>query len=135
MGIIKEWESHGLLCRVLDGPFKNYNGYVSVPKSHPCWGKDYNNVPVNVHGGLTFGSQGGETSVVKKVLGKEREFKNDAEQWPNEEFWWFGWDTSHYNDYVVYKDGSSLNLSGTRWTVEMVVRETEQLAEQLSEML
>lgn len=135
MGIVKEWESHGLLCRVLDGPFSNYNGYVAVSKSHPYWGKEYSDIHVSVHGGLTFGSQGGETTRTRKVLGKDREFKNDAVQWPNEELWWFGWDTSHYDDYIVYKDGSSPDPSGICWTVEMVARETDELAKQLSEMI
>lgn len=135
MGLVKEWESHGLLCRVLDGPFGNYNGYVAVPKSHPCWGKDYDDIHVSVHGGLTFGHQGGDTKIIKRIGGKEREFKNDTEQWPNEELWWFGWDTSHYGDCVTYKSGSMSNPNGIRWTVEMVARETDELAKQLSEMI
>jgi len=29
------------------------NGYVAVPKEHPLYGKDYNNIDIDIHGGLT----------------------------------------------------------------------------------
>jgi len=31
------------------------NGYVRLPETHPYYGADYNDIPVEVHGGLTFG--------------------------------------------------------------------------------
>lgn len=30
------------------------NGYVVIPPNHPCHGKDYDDIPVSVHGGLTY---------------------------------------------------------------------------------
>lgn len=30
------------------------NGYVDLPKDHPMWGKHYDDIPVEVHGGLTY---------------------------------------------------------------------------------
>jgi hypothetical protein len=33
-------------------------GYVTVPKKHHYYGLSYNNVPANVHGGLTFSDEG-----------------------------------------------------------------------------
>lgn len=32
------------------------NGYVVIPESHPYHGKSYDDIPVEVHGGLTYGS-------------------------------------------------------------------------------
>jgi hypothetical protein len=32
----------------------NWCGYVGVPREHPAYGKDYNDVDVEVHGGLTY---------------------------------------------------------------------------------
>lgn len=49
------------------------NGYVKLPKDHPYFGKDYNDIPVDVHGGLTFAEMDGE-------------------------FWKVGFDTAHYSD-------------------------------------
>jgi len=28
------------------------NGYVALPKNHPCFGKDYDSIAVNIHGGI-----------------------------------------------------------------------------------
>ena len=49
------------------------NGYVSVPKDHPWYGKDYNDIEVEIHGGLTFS-----------------ESINDE--------YWIGFDCAHYGD-------------------------------------
>ncbi len=55
------------------------NGYVGVPKEHPWYGKDYDDIEANVHGGLTY----------------------SADHFPrkkSDEYWWVGFDTSHYMD-------------------------------------
>lgn len=111
MAVVKDWICCGLRCRVLDGPFKNYNGYVAVPKGHSAWGVNYTLLPIDVHGGLTFGGEG----------------KNDDSRWPNGELYWFGFDTSHAGDKVYYKDRSISEPSGHYWTVEEVVEETESI--------
>ncbi len=33
-----------------------YNGYVSLPADHSWAGVDYGDIPVDIHGGLTYGS-------------------------------------------------------------------------------
>ena len=55
MGLVKEWHAHGLRCRVLDGPFKNYNGYVAVPKEHPAFAMDYDELYAKYGGILVIG--------------------------------------------------------------------------------
>lgn len=51
------WEHAGLSCELrptpvpVGGPF---NGYVRVPSSHPYAGRNEDDVPVRVHGGLTY---------------------------------------------------------------------------------
>lgn len=135
MGLVKEWEAFGLLCRVLDGPFKNYNGYVALPKSHPYWGKDYNDIPIRVHGGLTFGGQGGGVAYLRPyVLGGKEKGKLDPMSWPDPNLWWIGFDTSHLGDFITYNNESHPDPCGVFWTIEMVERETEELAKQLSEL-
>ncbi len=31
-----------------------YNGYVSLPPDHPWHGLDYEDIPMDIHGGLTY---------------------------------------------------------------------------------
>jgi len=51
----QEFEHAGLKCLILRHPeLKQLNGYVALPKGHPCYGKGYDNIDVEVHGGLTF---------------------------------------------------------------------------------
>jgi hypothetical protein len=56
----KRHDSMGHLC-----------GYIQVDATHPWYGKDYNNVDVEVHGGLTYCTSG-----------------------------WFGFDCAHAGDLV-----------------------------------
>jgi len=114
MGVQRKWEAHGLKCRVLDSPFQGYNGYVGIPKEHPAWRKNYNDLPIDVHGGLTFSEMG----------------KEDDANWPDPELCWFGFDTAHSGDWVGY----SPERGGRRWTVASVADETENMARQFAEM-
>jgi hypothetical protein len=57
----KRHDSMGHLC-----------GYIQVDADHPWYGKDYNNVDVEVHGGLTYTTSSG----------------------------WFGFDCAHSGDLV-----------------------------------
>lgn len=52
------------------------NGYVTVPEGHPYYGKCYTEVPVEVHGGLTYSA------------------KADSG-------WEFGFDTQHSSDTIT----------------------------------
>ena len=144
MVMVKEWGCQGLRCRILDGPFKNFNGYVGVPKTHPYWGLPYEDVPVRVHGGLTFGSQGYSDTIFEKIkrwfhrlqwkFVKTRSRKmyeggSMSTLWPDKNLWWFGWDTSHLDDKICYGDGDE---RGWRvWSMDDVAHETEKLAIQL----
>lgn len=53
-----------------------YNGYILVPVDHPWFGKDYNEIEVDVHGGLTFA--------------RAHPYIKDI--------WVLGFDTAHYGD-------------------------------------
>lgn len=110
--VLKEWEAYGLRCKVLVGPVGSLNGYVAVPKSHQAWGADYDNLDIDVHGGITFGQQG------------------NATLWNDPDLYWFGFDTAHAGDWVNYSD----RPTDHRWTLSEVVNETENMAKQFSEM-
>lgn len=84
-------------------------GYAIIPKGHPMHGKHYNDIPVDVHGGLTFGS-----------------YAKDLD-WPelsDEDTlgWVVGFDTAYLNDTIH------------GWPKEAVEFEARNLAEQLAKL-
>ena len=82
------------------------NGYVVIPKGHPLHGKSYDDINVDVHGGLTFASSANDlewNEITKK----------------DKEGWIVGFDTAHGED----------NLS--KWPKKSVERETKRLEKQL----
>jgi hypothetical protein len=54
-------------------------GYVGLPKGHKYYGKDYNDIPVGCHGGLTYGCE-------------QLHFQTDKDMW------WIGFDCYHACD-------------------------------------
>jgi len=56
-------------------------GYVRVPVGHPWHGKHYDDIPVDIHGGLTFAEP-------DKPCDKDRP----------DNAWWFGFDCAHLDD-------------------------------------
>lgn len=62
------------------------NGYVALPKGHPWYGMDYNEIPVDIHGGLTF-------SQLASNWAEDHDF--DPESWV------IGFDTAHYGDNIT----------------------------------
>jgi hypothetical protein len=84
------------------------NGYVLIPKNNPLHGKHYDEINVDVHGGLTFSELLDSEMIESWKLDKEDEGK-----------WCVGFDTAHYGD----------NLS--KWTKEKVQEEAEKLKKQL----
>lgn len=78
-------EATGLDCLIVRHPhFGNLNGYVGVPKGHPLFDKDYDDPPVEVHGGLTFA---GRSPGWAGSEGKP-------------ELFYFGFDTAHAWDFL-----------------------------------
>lgn len=84
------------------------NGYVLIPKGHPMHGKHYDDIPVDVHGGLTF------SQLVNDKMIKEWELEES-----DKGAWCVGFDTAHYQD------------NNTNWPEQRVLEETERLKEQL----
>jgi hypothetical protein len=110
--VLKEWKAHGLRCKVLISPVGSINGYVAVPKSHSAWGANYDNLGIDVHGGLTFGQRG------------------NSGLWNDPDLYWFGFDTAHAGDWVNYSD----RPSDHKWTLDEVIKETTYMAKQFAEM-
>lgn len=88
----KQWldKETGLPCLIVRNPMGALCGYVGVSKEHPLFNKDYDEVGVEVHGGLTFSDfcqEGG------KICHEVCEGEDDK-------VWWLGFDTAHLGDLV-----------------------------------
>ena len=116
--IEKAWTTQaGYEAEVVAHPAGHRCGYVTVPAGHPCGGKDYNDIDVEVHGGLTYGI--GTT---------------------------FGFDCAHYNDKrdeSIMSDEFKKIYGGFLYPIEEVgevrtleycIAECERLAAQLKEL-
>jgi len=106
---LKIFEAHGFKCAIRKNPrMGNINGYVLLPKDHPDAKNGYDEIDVRVHGGLTFAQRDTEGGL------------------------WVGFDTAHAGDFIP---GMPLGFNNPEteihWTIEMVIEETEHLAEQL----
>lgn len=116
--IEKEWTTYGLQC-VVSQPrqYQNRCGYVRLPIGHKYWGKGCDEIEVSVHGGLTFTGRAEDGS------------------------WWIGFDCAHYEDAwidpsvriedVTIESVHQLLMRKHFWSLEEVVAETEQIAQQL----
>lgn len=90
----RQWENQptGLPCLIVRGPAGALCGYVGIPKGHPYYGRHYDEVPVEAHGGLTFGDycrvDSPEDSSICHVPG------------PGEpdDVYWLGFDCAHAGD-------------------------------------
>ena len=73
-----------LPCLAVRNPSGAWCGYVGVLPDHKDFGKDYNDVDYDVHGGLTFAD------------------KFQLTQTPGEldNVWWFGFDCNHCDDFA-----------------------------------
>lgn len=71
--------ANGYQCVVLFQSLGHRCGYVGVPERHPCYGKSYDEVDIDCHGGLTY-----------------------ADGWlfgsAGDDLWWFGFDCAHAGD-------------------------------------
>lgn len=86
-------EETGLPCLIVRNWMGALCGYVGVAPGHPFYEKGYDNLPINVHGGLTYAR-----GCMEGVLEKEAICHIPAKGEPDHA-WWFGFDCAHYNDY------------------------------------
>jgi hypothetical protein len=94
------------------------NGYVCLPKGHPCFGLDYDAIhekypDLSVHGGLTFACAS-EDIVLEKVPELPEACRKD--------YWIIGFDCAHYGDDL------------SMWPKVLVEHETKNLARQMEQI-
>lgn len=68
----------GYVCAVVFQRGGHRCGYVSLPKNNPYFGKNYDDIPISCHGGLTYAR-----STLAGISG---------------EGWWIGFDCGHAGD-------------------------------------
>lgn len=83
--------------------------YVQLPKNHLYYGKGYDNIPINCHGGLTF--SGEHESICDGFL--------------------IGWDYAHAGDYHTFANPFITDEKLKRWTTEEILGEVMKVITQL----
>lgn len=111
------------MAGLLREPFGGYaNGYVAIPPEHPCHGKDYDEIDVDVHGGLTFGERIDILRVVSWPQNDVEMLNADDYSDIPDDYYVVGFDTLHAGDNESNCDR------------EYCVNETLSLMEQLEKM-
>lgn len=85
----KTFEYKGFPCAVLMQPLCFRTGYVGIPKGHQAYGKDYNFLDIDCHGGLTYSDF--------NLHGHDRA-----------DTWWIGFDTGHFGDGYDFATAEAL---------------------------
>lgn len=103
--IYKDWFDRGIRCLIVRGPGA-LCAYLGIPENHPLANKDYSDLPLAVHGGLTFAGTG-------------------------EGVFWYGWDYGHSGDYAFYYDEPPLigrfdHSDEKKWTIEEIEKEVNE---------
>lgn len=83
----EEFEYKGYLCNIRRNRMHAWCGYIGLPKEHPWYDKGYDEIDMDVHGGLTFAQMG------KSTMG---EMKRDKK------LWFIGFDCYHGGDYSPF---------------------------------
>ncbi len=114
----------GLPCMMIRNfRLGHWCGYAGVPPTHPLFGKDYNEVEVEAHGGLTYADH------------CEGHICHVPELGESDEVFWFGFDCGHSGDIVPYTAKfEGLRDYGAYRNAAYVRHEVERLAEQLAEV-
>jgi hypothetical protein len=118
-----EGEAGGFPLLATRGPGGHWCGYVAVPPGHPWHGKDYNDVPMEAHGGLTYADA---------CQGKICHIPKPGE---SDDVWWFGFDCAHLGDYAPKFDLDRRRYGVSRphdtyRTLAYVQQQCRQMAEQ-----
>ena len=131
MRVEKDWMTEsGLRAVVVVQDHGSRCGYVGVPEGHAASGKDYDELDINVHGGLTYAGC------------------NDSYPAPSDGLWWLGYDCAHWGDVrdpslmtPDYKElhdkglfTSALDDYGVVRSLDYCIEQCESLAKQLKDL-
>ena len=114
-GSKKEFEYRGYKCLVYRHPeIGHLCGYVQIPKGHEYYGnRDYDSIPVDCHGGLTFSAE-----------------KDDGS-------WYIGFDCAHAGDLCPLMEAKWSTSTNYAYVdedyrdMEYVIKECKKIVDQL----
>lgn len=94
--------------------------YIEIPRNHKCYIKSYNDIDIEVHGGLTY----------------SKEYLYISEEQKLDNSWFIGWDYAHCGDYLGYEKifPSYLQTEDKKWTTEEIQQEVFKVCKQLEEL-
>jgi len=117
--IYRDITLYGLRCLIMRGPC-SLCAYIGIPLDHILANKGYDDVPLAVHGGLTYASAG------------------DGSHFPAG-LYWYGWDYAHFGDAPLYdpSEGSwgLQSNNDKKWLVEDVEKELKKAAKDFIRLL
>ena len=112
------WESSGLSCVMIRHDHGAWCGYVGVNKHHPKFSSNYDEIEVDVHGGLTY---------------------SDVLPQMHNDLIYFGFDCCHCDDFTPTWPFSYLRIGATSGDsykdVTYVRNQVASLAKQLKDMI
>lgn len=113
-----------VLC---EGKYKGYQfyimsmgthptAYIEIPRESILFYKKYDDIDIEVHGGLTFSNS------------QLRNIKTHS--------WFIGWDYAHYGDYAGYEELLPINLrmGDKKYTTEEIFEDVISVIEQINEI-
>lgn len=106
--------SHGFICEIFRHPeHLNLNGYIYVLPGHPWHGKHYDDLNIEIHGGITHSGM------------------------DNDGMWRLGFDTCHFGDLIpkFHEVGLSLGGEDVYRDWDYVTNELENLAKQAFDVM
>lgn len=114
--IVRDWIEKGVRILIVRRN-SHLCVYLGLPEDHPLAGEDYNDVPIDCHGGLTFAGSGGNGI------------------WPSGRYW-YGYDYAHAGDYCNYGHGLPSGETGDKkWTIGEVQQEAKQSLYSLEKLM
>ena len=111
---------------IADGEYSGFHYYVLNLGTHPCAyvdvtdtdlnGKNYNDIDIDCHGGLTYSE--------KYLLTVDKKG------------WFIGWDYAHYCDFAGYELNlpEHMRCNGKKWTTQEIVDECKTVIDQIVSM-
>ena len=111
------------------GKYKNFNYliisygthpccYIEIPKGHNLYEKDYKDINIDCHGGLTY---------------------SDFRKFPNNEKakYYIGWDYAHVGDFfftsLLFSNPNINRYGNKKWTIEEMFNEIKHVIDQIKE--
>lgn len=123
-----EWREGNIPALIVRGPLGALCGYVGISPGHPWYLKDYRDLDVDVHGGLTYGKLCQEGEPICHV----------PQEGEPAEVYWIGFDCGHIEDIIPGMDASikklglpPLRMGGESYkTIDYIKEQVKHLAEQ-----